>query len=329
MRKMASVQTILNIKPIEGADLIECAVINGWNVVTKKGEFAINDNVVYCEIDSWIPHDIAPFLSKPEPKQYNNVLGNRLKTAKLRGCISQGLILPTSLLSGEFNVGDDVSELLGIQKYDPPIPASIAGMAKGNFPSFIPKTDEERVQNLGDDIFKVVGKEVYITEKLDGTSFTAYVYDGEEGVCSRNLDLKETDENTLWQYAREHNLHDKLKTLPFNAAIQGELIGCGIQGNKYKRNKFELYVYNLYNIDEKRYLTFDEFTASCDALCLASVPVIETCIFNYDVQGIIGYADGKSVLFDTLREGVVIRTTGDDRVSFKAISNKWLLKNDE
>lgn len=325
MRKMATIQIIKDIKPIENADAIECAVINGWGVVIKKGEFKIGEKVIYCEIDSWIPHEIAPFLTKDKQREYNGVIGNRLRTVKLRGCLSQGLILPLSV-DGE--IGDDVSEQLNITKYDPPVPACIAGMAKGNFPSFVPKTDEERVQNL-DSLDCVIGKEVYITEKIDGTSYTAYHLDGEVGVCSRNLDLKHTEDNTLWKYTLDNNIHEKLKSLDFNAAIQGELIGVGIQGNKYKRTQFELYVYNIYNIDTKCYVDYDDFIRICGVLGLTTVPVIKVGIFDFnDIGDLLEYADGTSVLFDTAREGVVIRTTSLNRVSFKAISNKWLLKNE-
>ena len=156
-RKMASIRKIDDIRPIEGADAIECAVIGGWTVVVKKGEFQPGDLAVYCEIDSWIPTELAPFLSKgKEPREFNGVKGERLKTMKLRGQISQGLLLPLSVFPhslGSFyttdkTVGEDVSHWLGIQKWEMAVPAQLAGQVRGNFPSAIPKTDQERCQNL-------------------------------------------------------------------------------------------------------------------------------------------------------------------------------------
>ena len=160
-RVMASIERIVRIDPIEGADKIVKATVKNWSLVTAiDNGFKVGDLVVYCEIDSWIPHDVAPFLSKGQyPRVYNGVEGERLKTIKLRGQVSQGLILPvagcfgdTVTISAEnaalFREGDDVTEALGIQKWEAPIPACLAGVSKGSFPSQIPKTDEERIQNI-------------------------------------------------------------------------------------------------------------------------------------------------------------------------------------
>ena len=141
------------------------------------------------------------------------------------------------------------SELLGILKYEKPLSAQLAGQARGNFPSFIPKTDEERIQNLSKQLAKWQEQnlEFEVTEKLDGSSMTVYITteqdeQGQEvprfGVCSRNLDLKDTEGNSFWEAAKKYDLERKL--IEFNAecsmniAIQGELVGEGIQGNKYK-----------------------------------------------------------------------------------------------
>jgi len=147
MRKLASIQKIIDIHPIEGADAIEVATINSWKVVVKKGEFNVGDLVVYLEVDSWVPTALAPFLTKgKEPREYDGIKGERLRTIKLRGQLSQGLILPLEYSPGLYIQGsedDDVSELLGVVKYDPPVNAQVAGIAHGNFPSMIPKTDED------------------------------------------------------------------------------------------------------------------------------------------------------------------------------------------
>ena len=200
-RKLATVRKISDIQPIEGADAIEVATVDGWKVVIKKNEYKIGDPVIYCEIDSWIPHTVAPFLTRPghPPKEYNGVQGERLRTVKLRGQISQGLILPCAKDIFQFHEAEglDVSDMLNIQKWEAPIAACLSGKVRGNFPSFIPKTDQERVQNLKKEFDGIYKDYIWeVTEKLDGSSMTVYMKDGEFGVCSRNLDLIEDENNS-------------------------------------------------------------------------------------------------------------------------------------
>ncbi len=124
--------------------------------------------------------------------------------------------------------GDDLTEALDIVKYEPPIPAQLAGKIKGTFPSFIPKTDEIRIQNFESEVgFSPVGERAYVTEKLDGTSFTCYFNNGVFGVCGRNWELSETDDNSLWRMAKVLELKDKMTKHGKNIALQGELIGAG------------------------------------------------------------------------------------------------------
>lgn len=326
-RELATIRAITDIQPIENADAIVCAYIDGWPVVIKLNEYKVGDLVVYCEIDSWIPDEIAPFLSKgKEPRVYEGIRGERLRTVKLRGQISQGLIMPLSILPVEHRdlpVDTDVSEILNIIKYDKPLPACLSGMAKGNFPTFVPKTDEQRIQNCS----KVLADldEVYITEKLDGTSFTSYFNDEVFGVCSRNLDLKETEDNSHWAIARKLDLENKFIELGRNLAIQGELVGSNIQGNKYNFNDHRLYVFSIYDIDSRQYLSRVEMSNIALQFGLDLVPTLK--VGKNDIltaAEFLKYAEGRSVLHDVEREGVVVRSL-DSSISFKAISNKWLL----
>lgn len=169
---MASIQVIEEIKPIEGADLICAYRVQGWEVVDAVGKYQVGDKVVFCEVDSWVPTELAPFLSKgKEPKEYNGVKGERLRSVKLRGQVSQGLLLPLSVLhnvESELIEGLDVSHPLNIQKWEAPIPACLAGEVRGNFPSSVPKTDQPRLQNLTKE-FDDLKKHTYeVTEKLHG-----------------------------------------------------------------------------------------------------------------------------------------------------------------
>jgi RNA ligase (TIGR02306 family) len=336
MRKMATIRVIDALNPIEGADAIECATIGGWKVVVKKGEFRAGDRAVYCEIDSWIPTEIASFLSKgKEPREFEGIRGERLRTVKLRGQLSQGLLLNLDHVipqTNSFVEGEDVSELLGIVKWEMPMNAQLAGLARGNFPSEIPKTDQERAQNLVAEIRAAVesGTEYEVTEKLEGSSMTVYLIDGEFGVCSRNLDLKETEGNTLWAVARLDDIEDKMRIAGLNNfAIQGELIGPGVQGNIYRLSKPEFRVFDVYNIQTGAYLIPHERRALIKVLDLLHVPVLHTNrnLGTGAVEEILKFAEGKSVMGDITgpeREGIVFKQVHGG-MSFKAISNKYLL----
>lgn len=337
-RKLASIQKIEALNPIEGADLIEVATVRAWKLVVKKGEFKVGENAIYCEIDSFLPiREEFEFLRKSSYKKMGDQEGFRLKTIKLRGQVSQGLLLPVSLLKGKIypdhydrlSIGDDVSEALGIWKYEPPIPAELSGVMKGSFPSFLQKTDEERIQNLTDVFENFKKSTFYVTEKLDGSSATYYINNGTFGVCSRNLELLENEGNSFWKVARQLNLEEKLKATGKNICLQGELVGEGIQGNPYKLKGQHVKFFSGFDIDEQRNLTFDEFEALTRLLEVETVPII---LIEYrlpeTIDELLLFADGKSELNPNAnREGVVIRNH-QRTISFKVISNLFLLKSE-
>lgn len=336
-RKLASIQQIAEVAPIPNADNLVKYRINGWWVVDRKDVYKVGDLIVYLEVDSWVPHELAPFLSKgKEPREFNGVKGERLRTIKLRGALSQGLILPIPEQISTFGyiydippVGTDVTELLSIQKYEKPLPASLAGMAKSNFPAFLRKTDQERVQNI--DLSQLLWQQFEVTEKLDGSSMTIYYNKGEWGVCSRNIDLKLDQEgnafvdmfNTLLP-----QLQAGLPDDPPNFAIQGELIGGKIQGNPYKRINLEFYVFSVYDIDNGEYHSPLAAQITAKHFGLNYVPLLGTVtLTTTDRAELLANADGTSVLADTPREGLVYKST-TTQSSFKVISNKWLLSNE-
>jgi RNA ligase (TIGR02306 family) len=373
-RKLASIRRIKEILPIEGADAIEVAVVDGWKVVTKKGEYKSGDLCIYCEIDSFLPiREEFEFLRKSSFKKMGDQEGFRLKTIRLRGQVSQGLLLPLSVLedADEMKIGysqqpwgmqlqlgpyddailieegTDVSNHLEIVKYEPPIPAELAGKVKGLFPSFIRKTDEERVQNLADYYEKwklTSAHQFYVAEKLDGSSATYYFKDGVFGVCSRNLELAEPEEfvpgtvmcddgierpkqeNTFWKVARELDLKTKLGAVGYNICLQGELIGEGIQGNPYRIKGQTVKFFNAFNIDTQEYLGLRDFVAILTLLGLEHVPILEApFLLPETIDAMLKYAEGYSYLNpQTQREGVVVRSL-DRTISFKAISNQFLL----
>lgn len=368
-RKLASIQKISKVEKHPNADRLEIATINDWKAVVEKDIHKEDDIVVYIEVDSLCPvtNPSFEFLAKGT-KAKNTIIdgeekvsyGYRLKTIKLRGQISQGLAIPVNELLiktvkgkdilpyspgwgkemivdfDETDIDKDVSEVLKIVKYEQPIPAHLSGEVKGAFPSFIPKTDEERAQNFGEVIDKLQGEVFYYTEKLDGASVTIYKKGGGIGVCSRNLELFDTPKNTIWEIARKYDLANNLTE---GYAIQGEIIGEGIQKNPLKESKQELYVYSVYNINEHRYLDFEEFKEFIIKHGLKRVPIIEdSYILNTDVDGLLKLAEGESMLNkNAIREGIVFRPLKEkdveidgvlSRLSFKAISNQYLLKNE-
>lgn len=338
MRKLASIQKIKALDPIPDADAIEKATVLGWQLVVKKDDFQVGDLVVYCEIDSLMP-------AKPE-FEFLKPRNMRIRTVRLRGQISQGICFPLSILPPDFEPVEDAdcTEVLGITKYEPPIPACLSGIMKGKFPSFIPKTDETRVQVLQKVLDKYQGEPCYITEKIDGSSVTYYLKDNEFGVCSRNLELLEDSQNSFWKVARQLDVENKLRSYGKNMAIQGELFGEGIQDNKLKIRGQTVRFFNVFDIDRFEYLNFEKFTAFFEQLDLPVVPMVALDYkLENDIEAIIKMATIKSALHkDVWAEGIVIRpyterlelllsnenfNTG--RVSFKAINPEFLLKYGE
>jgi len=342
MRKLATIRQVDAIKPIEGADAIELAVLGGWQTVVKKNEYRVGDRALYLEVDSWVPTELAPFLSKgKEPREFNGVKGERLRTMKLRGALSQGLLLNLDValpMTNSFQLGDDVTEFLGIQKWERPIPAQLAGQVRGNFPSQIPKTDQERCQNLVPEINAAIESKLRfeVTEKLEGSSMTVYRIQGEFGVCSRNLDLKRYENNTFWKVAIEEDIEVHMMAVDpyWDFAIQGELIGPGIQGNIYGLSKPEFHVFDVYDIQGGRYLDPLSRQELISRMELKHVPVVGYYVELYDTLGIsnveqlLDFADGKSALVNTNREGLVYKQI-DGGMTFKTISNRYLLNSKE
>lgn len=348
-RQLATIRKIEEIKPIEGADAIEAVRVDGWWVVAKKGEYQVGELAVYCEVDSWIPTEVAPFLTKPgqEPKEFEGVKGERLRTIKLRGQLSQGLLLSikhcisVAGCTSAIQVGDDWTEHLGIKKWEKPIPAQLAGTVKGDFPSFIPKTDQPRIQNMKRNWEEKLRFENWeVSEKLAGSSMTVYVrrwMDDEagpvmdQGVCSRNLDLKYDVNNSFWEAAIKQQLHNRIASTGRSLAIQGELIGEGIQGNSYKYTGRKFYCFDIYDIDNQCYLLPLERWKLLRMLDIESVPVayIHTHFESLSVDDLLREAEGKSAMgVKPEREGLVFKSMNDRDLSFKVISNKWLLKNE-
>lgn len=347
MRTLASIQTVNAVEPIPNADAIEKIRILGWWVVSKKGEHKPGDKLVYCEIDTLLPERPEfEFLraSSFKPAHDDLPAGFRIKTLKLRGQVSQGIGFPLSILppGAPTHEGADVTEVLGVRKWEPPVPAGMGGKVKGGFPGFLPKTDETRVQVLEPVLERHRGKTFYLTEKLDGTSFTAFLREGTFGICSRNLWMDEADEtNILARVARKLKLEENLRAVAarrgIDLAMQAEVIGPGIQKNKYELKEVTLRVFSVLDVGSYRLLDHATSLGVVGELGLEPVPQLGPLVLDHTVDELVALAEGTSVLNPKAqREGVVLRPFAEEhdddiggRLSFKAINPKFLLKYDE
>jgi len=337
MRNLATIQKIEEVLPVENADNIEKVRIKGWWCVTKKGEFKQGDKCIYHEIDSLLPPiEQYNFLSKSTSLKKTlidtgkEIEGYRLKTIRLRGQVSQGLALPLNLFKGvidnELEINTDVSDILNIYKYNPPLDASISGDAKGYIPGFIPRTNEERVQNCIFLLKQYKGKSFYGTSKIDGTSSTFYKYKGKFGACGHNIEFKESDRNIFWLLAKRYDLVDKL---PEGYALQGEVAGEGIQSNRLKLKGVDFYTFYVIDINKGQYLQLYDMKKFITDLGIKMVPIIyDDFILDHSCDELLRLADIPSPLNSDLpQEGIVFRLKNSlDKVSFKAISNEYLLK---
>jgi RNA ligase (TIGR02306 family) len=332
-RKLASIQKVMEVLPHPNADSLEIIRVLGWKLCAKKGEFKAGDLCVYCEVDSLLPE-------KPE-FEFLRAKGFRIRTIRLRGEVSQGIAFPVSILgvnaAPEYMEGFDVTGLLGVVKYEPTLHLGLGGEIKGLFPSFLKKTDETRIQSVPKLLERYRGERFYVTEKLDGTSMTVFFNQGEFGVCGRNYELRDTEGNALWTQAKALHLPEHFKHYGRNIAVQGELIGEGIQGNKYKIKGKQFRPFNAIDIDASKRMDAIELFNLCSLFDLESVPLIDfNFILNHSMDELVAYASGKSKLNPTTdREGVVIRwivekfdeDIGD--LSFKVISPDFLIKHNE
>lgn len=332
MRKLAHIERIIALTSIPGADLIERATVQAWDVVVKKGLYQVDDLVAFAEIDTLILNrPWSAFLFKDTRQLY------RLRTIRLRGTLSQGLLIPIAeipeLAGRQWEEGDDLTELLQLNKWEPVLPANLAGQIKGNFPHWLRKTDECRLQSAKRVLDEIRDIPVYVAVKMDGTSFTAYKHEGVFGVCSRNLDMCEDGGDDYWAMAKSIGLPEKL---PDGYAIQAELCGPGIQGNKAGLAAKQLFVFSVWDIKEQAFVSFGFLKTFCETYGLEMVPVLPAFVRPDTVDQWLAFADTVKYANGAQAEGIVVRPMVErysealrGRLSFKVISNAFLLKTGE
>ncbi len=350
-KNLATIRRIATLTPIEGADRIELATMEdlSWQVVVQKDLHDIGDPVIYIQIDTIVP--ATPTFDFLKDRHY------RVRSIRLKKQLSQGLILPMRDFDNDFYphikglggllVGDDMTDLIGVRKFEKPVPANLRGRIKGNFPThLVPKTDEERIQGCPRIIEELNGVKCYVSLKLDGTSATYLSHnpgltEPETHVCSRNLSLKppepEDEGNVYWKMEKKYDLLKKL-TAQVGYAIQGEICGPGIGGNKMGLSEIDFFLFNVYSISERKYLNFDQMKSFAEYLGVKTVPIVDDNFVFGDVtvQDLLGMADNQTYEDGSPAEGVVIRPVVETyshymkgRVSFKVVSNKFLLHHNE
>ena len=334
MRSLVSIQKVKMISSIPDSDFLETAHVLGWQCVVKKGEFQAGDTGVYFEVDSFIPvEDRYEFLRNSSYRENaDNGKGFRIRTAKMRGQLSQGLFLQLSIfpeLEG-CKEGEDVTEKLNVKKWYIPETAVEGGVIIGERPYGIPASDEIRIQSEPELLDQLQDKPYYITTKMDGTSGIVYFIDGKTGCCSRNKEIKD-DENALyWTPVYKYGLKEKLASYGKNIVLTGELCGPGIQKNKLRLPAIEWYVFDAKDWDSGTYLAYDELVNICSAFEIPIVPLEERGEhFSYSLETLLEKARGK-YLSGLDKEGIVVRDLEHPKaLSFKVLNNDALLKEKE
>lgn len=279
MKNLAQVVKIQSIEPIQDADKIEKAKVLAWQAVVRKGLHKEGDLVAFIFPDTLIPKRLLD-----ESADSNEKI--RLKTVKMKGQYSAGLIVPLSAISNfdpeSAFEGQDLTSILEIEKYEKPVPAQISGETIGNFPtSLVCKTDEdnyrsnpEAIEELNEERFD--GQEIVGTIKIDGSSATFLTdpQSGEFKVCSRNFILKENAKNSFWKAATKYEIEKAIRSSGKNLAIQGELCGNGIQGNPLALSDIEIRVFLIKNLDSRTWLSWDEVKSFCQENGIPTVPEI-------------------------------------------------------
>ena len=335
---MANRQLVRQVKldsvcPIPGKDRIQKGYIKGWSVIIPK-KYKAGEVGIFYEIDSVLRDEVV---------EAHNLRSKRIKTMKMAGVLSQGLFLSESDLTLPRGIYMDV------KKWEPEVKEfKKVFTTDGNlypFPSWIPKTDEERIQNCPQWAPHVNDKEWVCHEKIDGMSITYYVEYKEApwwrfwnrtpevvfGVCSRNWGVRN---HPAQRYAEETRLKQRLCSLAKinrrSIYVQGEFIGPGIQSNRYRKQTYEWYLFNSGHAGGRH--SESDVDDVWQYLACRRVPRVS--LANYrgckDVVSLLKFAEGKSqIRRDLDREGVVVRTWDNNPiVSFKVISNNYLLKND-
>lgn len=353
VRKLVTARTVSQLLPIKGADFIELAVVDGWTCIVKKGEFNEGDVGLFFEIDSFLPAKDDRFAFLKKPMSHQGQAGYRIKSMKMRKVLSQGLFLPLNMFP-EVNMSKDITEQLNVTKYDVAM-SQQKGHGNGknlpNLPSFLRKTDQNRLQNLPH--YWSIHKDQLFEEtlKLDGSSCTMFKADRKKtlwdtikswfgytpilhtfGVCSRNVNLPRPKKDTacnFWTMALQYKVE---QYLPKGYAISGEVIAPNIQSNHEKVDSPDFFIFDIFDITAQKYL-LPEARTHFIANYIPHMKHIKIThsrlkIFEEypDLNSLQDRVTGQSMNPKTISEGRVYKAIDKEDLTFKLISNEYLLK---
>ena len=342
---IATVEKVGNLIPIPGKDKIELAVVNGWNCIVEKGQFQVGQLAVYLAIGC------VPDLDDPNFAFLQQKGLDRIKTMRLGGVVSQGLLCPLQWLTDRgvtdvhtLQAGDNVAALMGATKYIPPEEAAQydtrSNKANDPYPSYVPKTDALRLQTDPERLLRdIADKDIVITRKEDGCSATYLFNQDKFSICGRNYVWRKVDKNSqsYFTMAAQLGLETKMRALGRSLAIQGELCGNNINHNRHKITQLKYSVFDVFDIDQQQYLSYDDMCAVCTTLGLTTVPLLyrgpaTEAVPSLTVDAFLKMAESLEYGPGLPAEGIVINSDPigylGRRTHFKLISNKYLLKYD-
>lgn len=309
MNKVVSIERIHSISVHRNADKLLCAKILEWPVVIKKDDgFKDGDLVVFVSIDT-VVDSTNPFFAFMEKQKF------RTWNARFRGEPSSGLVCPLSLVldkglkAEECVEGLEVSELLNCKHYEKPLDIRLSGQARGNFPTnIISITDEKNLLSYPRVVDEFKGLSCYITVKQDGSSCTIIRNNEDKQVCSRRLSLKE-GESAFWTIAKKYDILNQLDNMNFNLALQGEICGPKMNGNKLELPELDFFLFNVMELNTREYAGLAGVEEAARMLNIKTVPILLR--FRWDdtwnierlreIANNITYPNGKP------GEGIVIR----------------------
>jgi len=257
MKKIASIEKIVEVCDHPNADRLDLIKVLGYQCVTQKGLHKTGDTIIYIQPDSILPE-------QPWAEGYRVYSPSRIKAVKLRGEYSEGIIVRLEQVAeflpadGDIQEGDDMAAILGVEHYEPPAPQDLS--AKGLLPFGIPKTDEERWENIVSVL--PIGETVDVTLKVDGQSWSAYYKLDQDafGVLGRTMEYKLECGNRYTAQIARYGIEEKLRAFGqkhnVSICIRGESYGEGLQNfahNPHAKEKAGLALFSVYLIDERRY----------------------------------------------------------------------------
>lgn len=304
MNNLATIQTIKDVRKHPNADALDIVKVLGWEVVTKREEFKIGDLCIYICIDTIVPEN--PEFEFLRNKHF------RIKPIRLRKEYSNGICFPLNILPSDFQIvdGADVTSVIGVKKYEKPVPTELAGIAAGHIPGFLIITDEDNLRSNPEAVPEMYGRPYYITRKEDGSSGTYFIRNNSFGVCSRRIHLKESETNGFWRMARKYDIENVLKlAFPDNdIAVQGEVVGPGIQNNRLGLKELEFRLFNLFDINNRSYLDYNRIVEFTNKYSIPMVPLIgEGSAFGYSLEELVELAKAQNYPTGGPAEGIVIR----------------------